>query len=400
MARIRDRFSSAEARRIALAAQGFAAPRPDGAVDAGHLRRAIDRLGLLQIDSVNVLARAHYLPLQARLGDYDMAALDRLAYGRRRHLFEYWGHAASLLPVALQPLLRWRMARAESGEALPKKFMAFIEARRPFVDGVLAEIRDRGPLGASEITGGGRATGPWWGWSDGKTALEWLFYAGRVTTQTRRNFERVYDLTERVLPTIAALPTPPVAAAQGALIAHAAAALGIATDRDLADYFRIGLTEARARIAERVEAGDLRPVAVEGWAEPAYIHRDARLPRRVDGSALLSPFDPLIWERERTLRLFGFHYRISIYTPAAQRAHGYYVMPFLLGDRLVGRVDLKADRAADRLSVPAAHAEPGTDPRAIAPALRGELALLARWLGLATVQVGRRGDLAAALRRL
>ena len=400
MARPRDRFSLAEARRIALAAQGFAEARPEAAIDARHVRRVIDRIGLLQIDSVNVLVRSHYLPLHARLGGYAPALLDRLSYARRRTLFEYWGHEASLLPVGMQPLFRWRMARAASGETLSKKYRAFVQERRSYIDSILAEIRDRGPLGASELTEAGRATGPWWGWSDGKLALEWLFWAGHVTTSTRRNFERVYDLTERAIPAdILAVPTPSPEDAQRTLLARAAAALGIATEADLLDYFRLRGPDARGRIAELVEAGELRPVAVEGWERSAYLHRGARLPRRIDASALLSPFDSLIWERDRTERLFGFHYRIALYTPAAQRTHGYYVLPFLYGDRLVARVDLKSDRSTGRLLALAAHVEPSVDPAAIAPALRGELRSLADWLGLEEVHVGRRGDLAAALRR-
>ncbi|WP_374443669.1 winged helix-turn-helix domain-containing protein [Stella sp.] len=397
----KERFSAAEARRIALAAQGFAEARPAGAVDARHVRRVLERVGVFQIDSVNVLVRSHYLPLHARLGGYATALLDRLAYDRRRTLFEYWGHEASLMPLALQPLMRWRMERAWRGQGLYGGLARFGQERADYVRRVLAEVADRGPLTAGELSDGSRGEGGWWGWSDGKQALEFLFWAGRVTTASRRHFERVYDLPERVLPRdVLAAETPPEAEAQRRLLRLSARALGIATERDLRDYFRLPVVDTRERLAELVEAGELRPVAVEGWERPAFLDPSARLPRRIAAAALLSPFDSLIWERDRTLRLFGFHYRLAFYTPAERRTHGYYVLPFLMGDRLVGRVDLKADRAGRRLLVLAAHAEPGADPAAIAPALHGELAGLARWLGLDDVAVAPQGDLAPALLRI
>ena len=395
------RLSAAEARRIALAAQGFGAARPAARPDGAALLAAVARLGLLQIDSVNVLVRAHYLPLFSRLGPYDPALLDRAAYdGRERALFEYWGHAASLLPVDAYPLFRWRMARAEQARGLYGSLAKFARLRRPFVQAVLAEIADRGPLAASELSRGGRARGAWWGWSDGKAALEWLFWIGRVTTSTRRRFERVYDLTERALPARAlAAPVPAEAEAHRALLRAAARALGVATERDLGDYYRLGVSDARPRLAELVEAGELLPAAVEGWKDPAYLHAEAGAPRHLRARALLSPFDPLVWERQRTERLFDFHYRIGIYTPVAERAHGYYVLPFLLGDRLVARVDLKADRAARVLRVPAAHLEPGADELRTATALAAELAAMASWLELDVVEVARHGSLGRALRR-
>jgi uncharacterized protein len=369
------------ARRIALAAQAFGEPRPDTPRPL-HLRRTLDRLGLFQIDSVSVLTRAHYLPAFSRLGGYDRAWLDEAAWGplRRRRVWEYWAHEASLLPLELHPLLRWRMARADRGEAGWTGLRAFAAERRAEAMAVLARLRDEGPLTASELERG--RTG-WWAWSDAKRALEWLFWAGHVTTRTRRaSSERVYDLPERVLPAdILALPTPPEADAHRALIALAARALGVATAGDLADYFRLRPADAAPAIAALVETGELLPVAVEGWRSRAFLHRDARHPRRIRARALLAPFDPLIWERGRAERLFGFRYRIEIYTPATQRQHGYYVLPFLLGDRLVGRVDLKADRAASRLLVQAVHWEPDAPPEA-AGALTDELALMARWLGL------------------
>ena len=375
-----ERIGPAEARRIALGAQGFGAPRPSEP-DAGHLRRTVDRLSLHQIDSVNVLARAHYLPAFSRLGPYDRAILDRDAWGRPRHrrLFEYWAHEASLVPIALHPLFRWRMARADRGEAGYGSMRLFATDRRPEAMAVLARIHDEGPLAASDFE---RSRSGWWAWSDAKRALEWLFYAGHVTTATRRaSFERVYDLTERVIPpAILALPTPDEGTAHRALIERAARALGVATMAELRDYFRLRPAEARTAVLALEEEGTLIPAAVPGWP-PAWLHRDARRPRRIAARALLAPFDPLIWERDRAERMFGFRYRIEIYVPAAKRTHGYYVLPFLLNDRLVARVDLKADRQASRLLVHALHLEPGAPPHA-REALAAELADLARWLGL------------------
>ncbi len=388
----RDTLSAAAARRIALAAQGFARPRPALPPTPAQALREIDRLGLVQIDSVSAVVRSHYLPLFSRLGPYPCGLLDQLAYdGRRRKLFEYWGHEASLIPVRLQPMLRWRMARAGAGQGTYGQLARFARDRRSYVDDVLAEVRNRGALGAGDLADGSRGQGGWWGWSDGKTALEFLFWAGAVTTATRRGFERIYDLPERVLPKpVLALPTPEPADAQRALLLHAARALGVATARDLRDYFRLEAADVPARLAELVEAGLLLPVTVAGWAQPAYLDPAARAPRRVDARALLSPFDSLVWERERTERIFGFRYRLEIYTPAHKRTHGYYVLPFLLGDRLVARVDLKTDRQAGCLRVLATHLEPGGDERVIAGALAGELGLMAAWLGLDRVETGPR----------
>ena len=384
----RQSLSADAARRIALAASGFGIGRPEK-VHAGQMQRSIDRLGLLQIDSVNVLVRAHYLPLFSRLGAYDRALLDRVAWGRRsqRRLFEFWAHEASLLPLVSQPLLRWRMKQAAEETGGKGKLRAFRREKKAFIDEVRREIRDRGPLAASELSNGGERRGPWWGWNDGKLAVEWLFFAGEVTTATRRGtFERVYDLTERVLPAaIQALPTPPEAEAQRELLRLSARALGVATEFDLRDYYRLGVAETKARLAELVEAGDLLPVTVEGWKHPAYLDPNAKIPRKIDARALLAPFDPLVWERDRTERIFDFFYRIEIYTPLNKRIYGYYVLPFLLGDRLVGRVDLKADRANSALVVPAVHVEKGIDRRKIEGPLRDELRLMADWLGLERV---------------
>jgi len=400
MARGSDTLSLNEARRIALAAQGFADRRPAARADRRHIARVLDRIALLQIDSVNVLVRSHYLPLFSRLGAYPMELVDRLAYGRKpRALFEYWGHMASLLPVRLHPLLRWRMEWASRGDRIYKGLARYGDEKRAYIERVLAEVRDRGPLAVSELTEGAKNQGSWWGWGDGKMALEWLFYAGKVTTATRRGFERIYDLPERVLPSeILALPTPSDADAQRELMEIGARAHGIGTAFDLRDYFRLPPEESKARLNELVEAGRLKPVRVEGWKETAYLHADAAIPRRLSTQALLSPFDPVVWRRERGEQLFGFHYRIGLYTPKDQRTHGYYVLPFLLGNRLVARVDLKADRQNSRLKVLGAHAENHAKPADIVEPLKEELSRMAGWLWLERVQVAAKGALAQALR--
>ncbi|WP_419826458.1 winged helix-turn-helix domain-containing protein [Sphingomonas sp.] len=376
-----ERISPSLARRIALAAQGFGAKRPAVARPA-QLLRTLDRLQLHQIDSVNVLARAHYLPAFSRLGAYDRADLDRLAWGprRQRRLFEYWAHEASLLPFALHPLLRWRMAQADRGEAGWNRMRVYATERREEAMALLDRIRIEGPLAAADFESHKGQSG-WWEWSDTKRSLEWLFWAGHITTATRRgSFERVYDLTERVIPAhVLAQPTPTDADAHCALIERAAAAHGVATSGDLRDYFRQSPEQAAGAIKTLAEQGVLIPVDVPGWRQ-AWLHRDARRPRRIDAQALLAPFDPLIWARDRTERLFGFRYRIEIYVPAEQRRHGYYVLPFLLGDQLVARVDLKADRQARRLLVQATHVEPDT-PGHVHEALRTELATMEDWLG-------------------
>jgi uncharacterized protein YcaQ len=371
-------LGASEARRLALAAQGFGRGARDG---TGRLSAAVERLGLLQIDSVNVLERAHYLPLFSRLGPYDREALDRLSHYAPRRLFEYWGHEASLIPVATQPLLRWRMARA--AEQAWGGMRRINHERPELLERILEEVRDRGPIPAGavvdEIQTGGKG---WWEWSDVKRGFEFLFWSGQITCARRRGFQRQYDLPERVLPrAVLDTPTPATEDAQRELLRIAARALGVATESDLRDYFRLDAKAAKLRVAELVEAGDLEPVAVEGWTRPAYLDPAARIPRQVEARALLCPFDPLIWERERTERIFGFRYRIEIYVPAPKRVHGYYVLPFLLGDRLVARVDLKSDRQAGVLRVQARHLEPDAPPEADV-ALDAELGLLAGWLGL------------------
>ena len=328
-----------------------------------------------------MLSRAHYLPGFARLGAYDRAALDRAAHYAPRRLFEYWGHEASLLPVELQPLLRWRMARAHD-EAWGG--MRSIAKERPeLLNDVLEQVRERGPLAARDLAEQRpKKSGPWWDWSDSKKAIELLFWAGEVTSARRRNFERLYDLPERVFPRdVLDAPTPGEEDAQRALVAIAARSLGVAALPELRDYFRFPADVVRPRVEELVETGELLPVEVEGWRVPAYLHRDARIPRAVDARALLGPFDNLLWERGRVQRLFDFRFSFEIYVPKPKRVYGYYVLPFLLADRLVARVDLKADRQAGLLLAHAIHLEDDAPPETRAE-LDDELARLAEWLEL------------------
>ena len=394
-------ISRREARRIALRAQGFADRRPVATPGRPAVRRVLRRTALLQIDSVNVVVRAHYMPVFSRLGPYPAATLDRMAWRRPRELFEYWGHEASLLPVELHPLLRWRMEREHTWGRMRR----MQEERPDFLREVLRRVRERGPVGAGELgrlaaEPRARRTGPWWDLSDEKIALEVLFWAGEVTTARRRGFERLYDVPERVLPpAVLAMPTPRPEDAQRRLLAISAASLGVATERDLRDYFRLAPDQARPRLRELVEAGELVPATVEGWRNQAYLYRDAApAGRRLRARALLAPFDPLIWERDRTERLFGMRYRIEIYVPGPSRVHGYYVLPFLLGEDLVARVDLKADRTAGVLRVIAAHPEAHVTPGAIAGELAAELWSMAGWLGLSGVTAAGAGELDAALR--
>lgn len=390
-----ETLSPKTARRIALAAQGFGRT-PPAAPGRKHVRDLVRRLGVVQIDSVNVVTRTHYLPGFSRLGDYPREALEAEAWGARRGLFEYWGHEASLLPMGLQPLLRWRMARAEAGE-MWTGLARFGRERRDYIDGVLKEIERRGPVTGADFNDAPRGAPGWWEWSDGKRALEWLFWAGLITTKTRRGFERVYDLTERALPArIMETPTPDEADAQRELVRIAARALGVATAADLRDYFRLPLADAKARTAELVEAGELTPVSVKGWRQPAYVAAGVRRPRKVAGAALLSPFDNLIWTRDRTERLFGTRVRLEIYTPAHKRTHGYYVLPFLEDEAITARLDLKSDRQAGALRVQAAWREPDTTAET-PERLAQELRRMAGWLGLDGVSVAGKGDLAEAL---
>lgn len=361
-------------------------------------------MGALQIDSVNVLVRAHYMPLFSRLGPYRLDLLDDLAY-RRRELFEYWGHEASLLPVSMHPLFRHRMSLYDEENPAPGSYGRlglWARQNQESIDAVLQEVAERGPLSAAELRGlhePRRRSGTWWTWGTGKAALEWLLRIGKVTVSTRRNFERVYDLTERVLPSqIVSSPLVPENQARGELILIAARALGVATVDDLADCFCTPLIKTRSAVSELLEDSQLQETRVEGWRN-AHIVPGGPVPRTVSARALVSPFDPLIWYRKRTERMFGFAYRIEIYTPAGQRRYGYYVLPFLLGERLVGRLDLKANRKAGVLLVPAVHLEAGVDAGKVVEAMADELSLMAEWLGLDSVRVGGRGKPATELRR-
>jgi uncharacterized protein YcaQ len=391
-----EQISAREARRIALAAQGFADRRP-ATPGRQHMLKTIERLGVIQIDSVNVVSRTHYLPMFSRLGAYPRPLLEEIAWGKRPALVEYWAHEASLLPAATHPLLRWRMEDARAGVGTWKGIARFLRTHGDFIEKCLAEIETRGPMPASELSLGAKGAGNWWGWSEGKRALESLFWVGDLTTATRRGtFERVYGLPDKVLPKAALAEPPCREEAQRELLRIAARAQGVATERDLRDYFRMGVAETRARVAELIEAGELIQVKVKGWENGAYLHRDARRPRKITANALLSPFDNLIWFRERTERLFGTKVRLEIYTPAHKRVHGYYVLPFLQGEAITARVDLKAERKKGVLMVQAAHAEPDSDADT-ASLLAAELKLMAGWLGLDRVEVAPKGDLAGAL---
>ncbi|WP_422748118.1 winged helix-turn-helix domain-containing protein [Mycobacterium sp. WMMD1722] len=402
------RLTGAQARRVAVAAQGFVEPRPRGPVTRAHLRRLVDRIQILQLDSVSVAVRAHYAPVFSRLGPYDRDVLDRAAWAHTarspRLLVEYWAHEAALMAVDDWPLLRWRMREYTHG-----RWGVHIVKNNPqLVENVVAAVTELGPATAGQIEeylGGGRrrAAGPakkeMWDRSDTKWVTEALFAAGVLTTATRVGFARHYDLTERVLPTEVVARQVDEADAVRELCRRAAGALGVATEADIRDYFRLAARQVKPALADLVAEGELEPVEVDGWAAPAYLRAGQLVPRLDRGTALLCPFDPLIFFRPRVERLWNFHYRIEIYTPAAKRRFGYYVWPFLLDGRLVGRVDLKADRVGDALHVVGAFAEPGAEPSRVSEALAVELRSMATWLGLTDVTVGDRGDLVAALDR-
>jgi uncharacterized protein YcaQ len=393
----RSTFAAAEARRIALRAQGFGAGPGAGRPGARSLGAAIGRLGLLQIDSVNVFERSHYLPLFARLGAYDRAALDRITMRRGASHVEYWAHEAAFIPRDTLPLLRWKM------DALRTKDLrdadGFAAGGRALFDELRAVLRANGPMPASAIeaeaitNGSVERRGPWWGWSDAKRGLEHMFRWGDVVTAGRRGFERVYALPEQVLPAGFLESAPGRPEAQRALVERAARASGIGTVADIADYFRMRVDDTKLAIGTLVEQGVLLPVRVEGWREGAWLHRDARVPRRIEADALLSPFDPVVWFRRRAERMFDFHYRIEIYTPAPKRRYGYYVLPVLQDDRIAGRIDLKSDRQRGVLRVRTAWHEPGVG---IDPGRLGALLVrTAAWQGLDAVEVTDRGTAAA-----
>ena len=386
------------AARIALGAQGFCDPPPAGRVDIRHFRRVMGRLALLQLDSVQAVCRSHYLPVYSRLGVYDRDALDDWLWNSGE-MFETWAHEASILPVGLEPSLRWRKRRAAEGETW-SGLHAMATGHADYVDAVMAEVEERGPVRAADLSDPRPRSGDWWnGRSDGKRAVDWLFRIGRVGSRRIGNFERTYEPLNRIVPDqVLATATPTDDVAQRDLLEVAGLSSGIGTAGDLADHFRIGVKEARPRLAELVDEGRLLSVEVEGWGEPAFLHPEAVTPRTVSARALLSPFDPVVWCRPRAERLFGFRYRIEIYVPAEKREYGYYVLPFLLGQDLVGRVDLKADRAEGVLRARGVFAEDGIDRDHVAVELSRELARLAAFLGLDGVEVGRRGNLALALR--
>lgn len=393
-------FSLKQARRLALAAQGFNGRQPP-TVRAPQLNRLIERLGLLQIDSVNAVVRSHYLPLFSRLGSYSSDLLDQAAWssGRRRTLFEYWGHEASLLPLAMYPLMGWRMQRARNGRDIYQQLAKFGLEKQDVVRRVLSAVEERGALGAGSLSTREDKAGQWWDWSAEKHALEWLFAAGEVTVAGRRGFERLYDLPERVIAKqILQRPIPDEADAQRGLLLHAAQALGVGTEKDLRDYFRLSPADARPRLAELVEDGHLQTCEVAGWRQIAYCLPQPKVPGKVIASALLSPFDSLIWERSRTERLFDFRYRLEIYTPQDKRVYGYYVLPFLHNERIAARVDLRAERASGRLAVHAVHEEePGLDDEGML-ALALNLRQMADWLGLGRVQLNCQRESAGRLR--
>ncbi len=390
-----ESLSLAQARRIALAAQGFLDPAHETPT-MRTLQRTVERTGVLQVDSVNVLQRAHYMPLYSRMGSYDIDLLRRASTGPKRRLVEYWAHVQAFMPVELWPVMQHRMQHYRDRRGK----WSIVEAEPGLEESLVEEIKERGASTARELDAGlPRVKEHWgWNWSNARRVLDWLYTTGDLAIAGRNSqFEVLYDLPERVIPAeILARPTPTPDEAHRELVRRAARSHGVATVADLRDYYRMSVADTARAVASLVEDGELEPVTVEGWRRPAYLHRDARLPRRVQARALLSPFDPVVWERARTEALFDFLYRIEIYTPAAKRVHGYYVLPFLLGDRIVGRVDLKADRPARRLIVKSAYAEPGA-PTETAEHLRAELERLSGWLGLDDIVIEQRGDLTPAL---
>lgn len=388
-----EKVSLAAARRIALGAQGFADPRPKGRVDRRHFRRVLDRMGLIQIDSVNVLVRSQELPLFARLGPHPRSLITDAT--KAGDVFEYWVHEASHVDMAHYHLHRWRMEREHKWS----RYFSLDERRPGYIEEVYRRIEDDGPVVSGDLSERVGKKGPWWDWDDAKVALERLFWSGRVTVTRRSDFARIYDLTERVIPVdVLARPVVPEADARKQLLELAARHLGIASFADLTDYHRQGRPACKPWVDELVEEGTLKVVQVEGWPKPGYLHKDARVPRGINACALLSPFDPVVWHRDRAERLFGFHYRIEIYTPQPKRIYGYYVLPILWGDGVVGRLDMKADRQGGRLLVQGSFVEPGVPAGALAEDLAPELHAMAGWLGLGEVEVVQRGDLASTLR--
>jgi uncharacterized protein YcaQ len=386
-------ISAASARRIALAAQGFGIPRP-AQVGTRQLNLLMQRLGVLQIDSVNVFERSHYLPVVARLGPYDKTLLDKLTLRPKAPYLEYWAHVATFVPRDDWPLWKWRMARMREKYAAPG---GWVDSHPQMMQFVLDELRTNGPMAASDIEHEENVRrGPWWGLSDIKEALEFLFVFGDVVTAGRKGFERVYALPEQILPPALLDTDVPIEDAQRELVRRAVRAHGIGTAKDIADYYRLYVATTTTLLNELADAGEVERVTVDGWKAPAYLAAGARIPRSVRAAALLSPFDPVVWERDRTERMFGFLYRIEIYTPAPKRVYGYYTLPALVDDQIVGRIDLKSDRQAGVLRVQSAWREPdalrGVEERLV-PVLRE----LAQWQGLGDILVVDRGDLARDL---
>lgn len=388
------RVTLEQAKRYALAAQGFGDARPTGKVGSRHFRKILNKIGVVQLDSVNVFTRTHYLPFFSRLGLYDRKQLDDWIWSSGE-VFEYWFHMASIAPVDQHRLFRWRMENS----GIWNGFQQVLDKKPEYLEAVLEEVRNMGPIQTSDLEDPGRkGHDSMWNWNDGKMALEYLFVKGIVTTAGRPNFTRLYDLTERVLPAEhLEVPAPPAEEAQMELLVRAARHLGIGTADDLADYYRIRMPVARPLIQRLADRGDLVQVEVEGWSKPGYLHPETTMPRRKTGTALLSPFDNLIFYRERVERLWGYHYRVEIYVPEPKRVYGYYVLPFLLDGELVGRVDLKTDRQNQDLLVRGAFAEPDVDPVAVGRAMRDELELVARWLDLSDIVISPNGNLSKYL---
>ena len=389
MAKRFDSLSIADARRIALAAQGFDTARPKTKATQRHVDALISRLGVIQIDSVNVLVRSQELPLFARLGNHDRNAIPKAT--EQQKLFEYWGHEAAHLPVDLHPLFRWKMDAARTGKVTHWGLTSFYEENKAFVKRTLKHVASNGPTTSRELSTRTEKKGTWWDWDEAKVALEYLFLTGQLMSRGRgSDFARIYDTPERVLPQrIIDAATPSEHDARKQLLVRSAIAQGVATASDLADYYRQKLVTVKPLIAELVEEGELREVAVDGWTEKAFVHRNTKLPKQLHATALLSPFDSLVWCRPRNERLFGFHYRIEIYTPKEKRKFGYYVLPFMMDGQMVGRVDLKAERASSKLLAHSVHTEKGVKRSSINDALNAELHTMATWLQLDQVQIGR-----------
>jgi len=384
-----DSLSVADARRIALAAQGFDTARPKTKAIQRQVDALISRLGVIQIDSVNVLVRSQELPLFARLGNHDRNAIPKAT--EQQKLFEYWGHEAAHLPVDLHPLFRWKMDAARTGKVAHWGLTSFYEENKAFVKRTLKHVATNGPTTSRELSTRTEKKGTWWDWDEAKVALEYLFLTGQLMSRGRgTDFARIYDTPDRVLPQrIIDAPTPSEHVARKQLLVRSAIAQGVATASDLADYYRQKLATAKPLIAELVEEGELREVSVDGWTEKAFVHRNAKLPKQLHATALLSPFDSLVWCRPRNERLFNFHYRIEIYTPKEKRKFGYYVLPFMMNGEMVGRVDLKADRVNSVLLAYSVHTEKGVKRSSINDALNAELRAMATWLQLDQVQIGR-----------